>query len=89
MRGSRGWSVLLVLALGISAFKLYDLFRGKPLCPDLLVSSGVSIIPHVQKGIKAEVVFGLFPAETGDLRPFVKIGPEGHGLEADFDSAFK
>jgi hypothetical protein len=74
--------------LRIRGFKGCDLLMGKPLGPYLLVSFLVSIIPQVQKRIKAEIVFGLFPAETGDLRHFVKIGPEGHGLEADLDFAF-
>lgn len=47
-------------ALGISAFKRSDLFRRKPLCPDLLVPHGISIIPQVQKRIKAEVVLVMY-----------------------------
>ena len=62
-----------VKAIGIRGFKGHDLLRRKTLGPYLIVSFFIPIIPQVQERIKAEVVLGLCPAETGDLRHFLKI----------------
>ena len=47
---------------------------------------GVPVEAQVQQGIETEVILGALPAEASDLRQFMHIGPQGHGLQAHLHS---